>query len=131
MPTFCFACHHKLADDGESLPAGPCPRCTFEGATVWYAPGKEFYVTVQESSARSVPPGKKRWDRHSTTRRSIFKQNGHLHLVERTIDRVANEYYECVLDCDTGEVVREVREPLTKHTGRGSARRQSASPGAA
>jgi hypothetical protein len=40
----------------------------------------------------------------------------------RVVDRRNNRYRETVRDPETGDVVRDVDEPLTEHTGRGSAR---------
>jgi hypothetical protein len=42
----------------------------------------------------------------------------------RVIDRRNDRYRESVVDQVTGEVVREVDEPLSEHTGRGSARQR-------
>ena len=41
----------------------------------------------------------------------------------RNIDRLANRYDEVITDPETGQVLREVHEPLTDHQDRGSARR--------
>lgn len=49
------------------------------------------------------------------------------HRLSRVIDRRGNRYTEHIEDAETGQVVRHVDEPLTKHTGRGSARKAAAS----
>ena len=41
---------------------------------------------------------------------------------ERLIDRKNNRYKESVTDIQTGEVIHEVDEPLSQHTGHGSAK---------
>ncbi|RDV26276.1 hypothetical protein [Lysinibacillus capsici] len=41
---------------------------------------------------------------------------------QRYINRDEDIYYERVKDPDTGEVLHECSEPLTKHTGHGSAK---------
>jgi len=44
-------------------------------------------------------------------------------IVTRIIDRRRGSYDELIIDRETGDVVREVHEPLSQHRGRGSARR--------
>jgi hypothetical protein len=46
-------------------------------------------------------------------------------VLVRVIDRRNNRYRESVRDPSTGEVVRNVDEALTEHTGRGSARKHA------
>jgi len=45
----------------------------------------------------------------------------------RIIQRDKNRYYEKVQDPDTGEIIREVDEPLSEHINRGSAKKNSQS----
>lgn len=42
----------------------------------------------------------------------------------RLIDHRNDEYEEHVVDPDTGETIYERKEPLSQHTGRGSAKRK-------
>ena len=46
---------------------------------------------------------------------------------ERLIDRKNDRYREVVKDMETGDVIHEVDEPLSQHTGHGSAKSQGAS----
>ncbi len=48
---------------------------------------------------------------------------GALANVERTYDRDRDRYSETVTLCETGEVIHKTDEPLSKHTGHGSAKR--------
>ncbi len=41
---------------------------------------------------------------------------------QRTLDRDNDRYAEKVVDPETGEVLRDVEEPLSEHQGRGSAK---------
>lgn len=45
--------------------------------------------------------------------------------LERVVDRESDLYEEKVVKPDTGEVIHSRREPLSKHTDVGSAKRQS------
>lgn len=46
--------------------------------------------------------------------------------LRRVIDRRNNRYQEKIEDPETGEVLRDVDEPLSDHIGRGDARREGA-----
>jgi hypothetical protein len=43
---------------------------------------------------------------------------------DRVIDRLNDSYYERVVNMISGEVIRECREPLSEHRGRGSKKRK-------
>ncbi len=45
---------------------------------------------------------------------------------DRFIDKDGDLYHERVVDVETGEVVRDVTEPLSDHRGRGSAKPEKA-----
>jgi hypothetical protein len=54
-----------------------------------------------------------------------FNSAGQLMRKERIIDRKNDYYSETVINEDTGEVVRQIEEPLSRHTDRGTVRRKS------
>ena len=53
----------------------------------------------------------------------LFQATGEHRQVDRVIDRESDLYFEKITDADSGQVVREVSEPLSKHRGRGDAKR--------
>ena len=53
---------------------------------------------------------------------SYYRKGEVWHHLMRNIDHVNNRYTETVTVLKTGELVRKVDEPLSEHTGRGSAR---------
>lgn len=70
----------------------------------------------------SLPSDKKlRWDANSGYEMSVSLQR--LVKVERTLDRDADLYFERVTDPQTGEILHECQEPLSKHIGHGSAKK--------
>ena len=117
-----MACEILRAELHGPEPLGPCTKCGTE-ATVWYPAGKEFRLRVSGILGRSVPKGGGRWQYQSQCGHSVFAQDGSIHWVEREIDRISNEYHERIIDKATGQVVREVHEPLSEHRGRGCAKR--------
>jgi hypothetical protein len=66
---------------------------------------------------------------HEALRGHEFNAEGHLMQKERIIDRKNKHYKELAVNTDTGEVVRDIEQPLSEHTGHGSAkhRRQTGS----
>jgi hypothetical protein len=59
---------------------------------------------------------------HEALRGYEFSVKGHLMRKERIFDRKNNRYRELVVNSDTGEVVRDVEQPLSEHRGHGSAK---------
>ncbi len=70
-------------------------------------------------------PGTSQWDRRRDGYHSVFKATGAVHFVSRTLDKRADMYHEWIVDRASGVVVRDVSEPLTTHSGHGSAKRSS------
>ena len=127
IPIFCIACETLRAQQYGPEPLGQCPKCGTEG-TVWYPAGKEFDLRIGRMRNRSIPKGTRRWEYQSEARHSEFRLSGRIHFVEREINRLTNEYHERIIDKLTGQVVREVHEPLTQHQGRGAAKRRRKPP---
>jgi hypothetical protein len=61
---------------------------------------------------------------HEALRGHEFNVKGNLMSKERIIDRKNNYYKELVVNTDTGEIVRDIEQPLSDHTGHGSAKRK-------
>ena len=52
----------------------------------------------------------------------LHSATGQWNQLTREIDRENNRYREIIINQQSGEVIRECDEPLTNHTGRGSAK---------
>jgi hypothetical protein len=59
---------------------------------------------------------------HEALRGHEFNVAGNLMRKERIFDRKNNFYKELVVNADTGEIVLDVEQPLSDHTGHGSAK---------
>ena len=57
-----------------------------------------------------------------------FNSEGRIMQKERIVDHQNDRYMETVIDAETGEIVRKIDEPLSKHVGRGSARSKGKPP---
>ncbi len=121
LRVFCFSCRTLLADEVEPRPTAPCPKCGVD-ITAAYKRGDEFKITAGGFSLIPKRPDGGRWESKSESKHSYFKVEGRNHFIERLIDRNSNRYRERIVDVETGEVVREIFEPLTSHQGRGTAR---------
>jgi hypothetical protein len=51
----------------------------------------------------------------------LYQKTGRWHRVFRLIDRARDWYREFVTDAETGDVIKDVSEPLSHHLGHGSA----------
>jgi hypothetical protein len=56
----------------------------------------------------------------------LHRKSGRWRRLERIIDHARNWYREFIGDPRTGEVIRHVEEPLSRHIGHGAARRPAA-----
>lgn len=124
--TICATCKTQIAI---SLDAGgkriPCPRC---GAT---ERSHDATGELQASPARvglkvkAKQRGAKKPHVELTTGPSTSTKLGKPVQHDRLIDRANNRYSEKVQDYESGEVLHQCDEPLTKHVGHGSARRKT------
>ncbi|HEX7122373.1 MAG TPA: hypothetical protein VF178_08400 [Gemmatimonadaceae bacterium] len=58
----------------------------------------------------------------------VYRATGELHRYERVFDRENDVYFKRYTNLVTGKVVVEEHEPLSKHVGRGAARRSASAP---
>jgi hypothetical protein len=73
-------------------------------------------------SLKGRRPGLRRPFVELKTGQEWFRKLGRWHRLFRRIDHEADRYSERITDAETGEVVRELEEPLSEHRGRGSAK---------
>jgi hypothetical protein len=101
----------------------PCPECGSTRRTVAVSLGGS--ITPRGFlRGRAFRCGARKWFAQIEKGSSFFLKTGRWHRLERLIDRARNRYREHIIDSETGRVVRHVEEPLTDHTGRGSAKHQ-------
>ena len=119
----CSACGAAI-DEPPSTPLDerkPCPSC---GSLV-----RTFNVHVHESvtlrekiGLKHKRPGHKEPIYESVLGEDLHRATGQWNQLSREIDRENDRYKERIVNLQTGEVLRDVDEPLSNHTGRGSAR---------
>ena len=121
--TSCYTCGAAI-DEPANTPASerqPCPEC---GSTV-----RTFNAHVHESvtlreklGLKHKRPGFKKPIFESVSGEDLHRATGQWNQITREIDRENNLYKEVIVNPQTGEVIRHIEEPLTSHTGRGSAK---------
>jgi DNA-directed RNA polymerase subunit RPC12/RpoP len=123
-----FKCNHcNIAFSIEPKPNGDiyCPLCSSKVHDMILRVEDSIHIMEKLKTRiydNSFPSKKKRrietvdGDDYSFDRKKYVK-------LTRVIDRNRNRYYELVEDPETGETIRLIDEPLTKHTGRGSAKK--------
>lgn len=69
-------------------------------------------------------PGHKKPIYESVSGDDLHRATGQWNHLTREIDRENDRYKERIVDSQTGEIIRQVEEPLTKHVGRGYAKKK-------
>jgi len=73
-------------------------------------------------------PGKKKPFIEQISGADLFRKIGRWMHLSRVIDRENDWYSKVITDPVTGKIVYRCEEPLSKHTGHGSARHEKKSP---
>ncbi len=102
----------------------PCAKCG-NAIKARYEKGNEFCVRVGGFKITSKPSDGGKWFYQGINKHSLFVKENENHFIGRSINRDTNEYYEKIFKIITWEIVREVKEPLTSHIGRGSAKQNA------
>lgn len=84
-------------------------------------------LTYDAKVLAPAPSNTKR--RYERRMREGYDREGRRVTYDRIIDKDGDLYHERVVDVATGDVIRDVTEPLSEHRDRGSARRRKP-PGA-
>lgn len=122
----CGKCDAELGGESATLAEkrSPCPFC---GST-----GRMVKVEVSDSitvrgmlDLKAREPGGGRPFMEQRVGDDLHRKSGMWMKLRRLIDRRANRYVEHITNPTTGEVVRDVEEPLDQHRGHGNAKTSS------
>jgi hypothetical protein len=67
---------------------------------------------------------KSKWFAKVWSKVELFKLLDRYHKLERSLNKRTDEYHEVIHDAESGELIREVHEPLSEHQGHGSAKKR-------
>jgi hypothetical protein len=132
----CGNCLEPIDEPPNTAPSDryPCPSCGGLTRQVDVLVTDAIKVSVYESqkSKHGRIRSKKRWlpAREIFSGDDLFRITGPWSIVRRIIDRAANWYVEFIYDRETGEILVDKAQPLSEHTGRGSAARSKIDGGA-
>ena len=121
--TSCSECG-AIIDEPASTPIAerkPCPSC---GSTVrTFSANVHETLTLREKlGLKHKRPGHKKAIYESVSGEDLHRATGQWSQLTREIDRENDRYKEVIVNPQTGEVIRQVDEPLSDHTGRGTAK---------
>ena len=110
----------------------PCGNCgsTASHVTVTIEDTIALHDSLEWEGNDSNLPSRKKQKKTRVEGKTGSEWSAHLQKMvhkERLIDRKSDRYQELVKDLETGEVIHEIDEPLSEHTGHGSAKRPQAS----
>ncbi len=121
--TSCTQCGTRI-EEAHDMPIKAralCPTC---GSTT-----RNFNVHIQEALTlgekiflKHKRPGHKKPIFEYVSGNDLHRNSGQWNHLTREIDRENDRYKELIINPKTGEVIRNVDEPLTEHTDRGSAK---------
>jgi hypothetical protein len=119
---FCSDCGSPLIDDkpmDDLSQRKPCPHCgslkrTHHASILETLTVRDYYKMVAKRRGKKRPI----FELESGSKRSIALDK-RVHL-ERNIDRENDLYVERITDYETGEIIHECEEPLSKHMGHGA-----------
>jgi hypothetical protein len=116
--------HHRAVSENRSR----CPEC---GGTA-----REINVRVSDAISVRDPlevkggrrPGKKKpYVEASFGELDWHRDEARWSVRNKVVNRADDEYHEVITDLESGNVVHECHEPLSRHTGHGDARKPSPS----
>ena len=102
-----------------------CPKCNKSGFihSVSCLDGINLSDEITKVAIKGPKIGRRRAHEYVTKVEDSHKHNCRV-IVNREINRVEDTYLEEVKKKDTGEIVHRCEEPLSKHQGRGSAKKK-------
>lgn len=120
-------------DDGGDGVRAPCPACGSTARTVHVVTADLLAVRAEVNLDLHGRSSEKRKRTPSSQPRHVREQylslgpsaDGIRRRAHRTFDREADVYEEIVTDEETGEIVWHLREPLSAHRDRGTAKQQT------
>jgi predicted nucleic acid-binding Zn-ribbon protein len=123
----CIQCGHTFDDNGTvSENRSPCPDCgvVARETSVQVSDTIEIWDSLKVKGSRR-PGKKKRYVEASFQERDWHRDEARWTLRTKVVNRADDEYHEVITDLESGNVVHECHEPLSRHTGHGSARQPS------
>ena len=122
---FCAGCGEQIGESTETPTAlrKPCPNCGSLSRRAKVDVHAELELRADPALKARTPSERKPFLEEKTGD-SFWRRGGKWMRRVQTIDRRGNRYRKRVEDPETGEVIRDVDEPLTSHRGFGDAKKK-------
>lgn len=125
----CGSCGESLDELTNLDPARrqPCPKCASLSRKMFVGVSGEMpppHSSLRAKGRHAGATGKRKHFIETFTGADWSHRLQRFVRKVRILDRDNDRYVEKVVDPETGEVLRDVSEPLSEHQGRGSARSQ-------
>ena len=120
---YCGACNQQLSEafDAPNTLRRPCPQCG-SLSRKFNARIHDELVTKEYLGLKHKRQGKKKPIFEITHKLDLFRVKNSMSEVLRVVDRENDIYTGRITDIETGQVWKDVNEPLSKHQGHGSAK---------
>lgn len=133
--TLCSACRQPIntSADGPDGARAPCPVCGATTRSVHLTTTDLLAVRSEVNLEMHGRSSEKRRRTPTSQKRHVREQylslgpsaDGVRRRAHRIFDRDADVYDEIVTDEETGEIVMDLRQPVSAHRDRGTAKRQT------
>jgi len=122
----CMGCGEKLDNSYNMNPNKPCPKCGSkeQNITLTTSDSVELHDCIKGKVKDSRYPSKKKIRQKFLQGDDKRKSDGKWMEKERLVDKDNDKYKEVVTDPETGKIVHHCEEPLSEHTGHGSAKKK-------
>ena len=124
----CLCCGFEITEKKNRVEdkRRPCPQCDSLGRALVMIQNESVEVNDRHrmklrggERTASGKPGRELVQGHD-----FYRISGVWNYLYRLIDRMNDRYHKKITDPKTGKIVYECQEPLSKHQGHGSAKRQ-------
>jgi len=104
-----------VTEEAPRLPRRPCPCCGSTARTANASVHVSASARVYLKTHAKHREGGRKVVREEYAGDDYHRKTGKWNVMRRLIDRVNDLYEEIFRDRDTGEIIHETREPLSKH----------------
>jgi hypothetical protein len=127
-PLVCLDCDTVLqaAPAPNSTHDAPCPNCGSRAQKLLIG-ASDAATAHDDADLKARPTGSREVLRHVKSGSELFRRAGEWQNRHRDIDFEHDHYVEVITN-ESGNVVRSVDEPLSKHRGRGTAKHKKPAP---
>jgi len=122
----CGNCESPLDEDRNEPHRQPCPGCGSTRRIFNLAVAETIHFRQMLGMKISNPSfaGKGHIRAEQLAGDELHRKTRKWFKKERVIDRENDRYFEKITDPETGQVIHHCDEPLTQHSGHGTARKQ-------